>query len=124
MSKPLHAVLATAFAPPAGLPVPAHAGTGASPLAPARDSVDQLRAYLSWTPGVTGAAGSRPEVDKAIAAFRIHARKVPLSDGGYTMDHTPFVMLFDRNGHFVQTIAYREAEGTAVEKLRALIGTS
>ena len=88
---------------------------------PERDTVDQLRDYLSWTAGVTGAAGTRAEVDEAIAAFRIYARKVPLSDGSYTMDHTPFVMLFDRNGSFVQTIGYREETATAVDKLRALV---
>lgn len=88
---------------------------------PERDSVDQLREYLSWTPGVTGAAGTRAEADKAIAAFRVYAKKVPLSDGSYTMDHTPYVMLFGRNGRFVQTIAYREETGSAIDKLRALI---
>jgi len=88
---------------------------------PERDTVDQLREYLSWNAGVTGAASARAEVDRAIAAFRIYARKVPLSDGSYTMDHTPHVMRFDRNGAFVQTIAYREEARTAVGKLRDVI---
>ena len=65
---------------------------------PNRDSVDMLRDYVSWTPGVTGASGPAAEVDKAITAFKVIARKVPLSDGGYTMDHTAYVMLFDREG--------------------------
>jgi protein SCO1/2 len=91
---------------------------------PERDSVDQLRDYLSWTPGVVGAAGARAEVDKAIAAFKIYARKVPISGGGYTMDHSPFVMLFDRDGGFVQIIAYREKTESAVAKLRELISAS
>lgn len=91
---------------------------------PERDSVDQLREYLSWTPEVVGAAGLRDEVDKAIAAFRIYAKKVPLSDGSYTMDHTPFLLLFGRDGRFVETIAYREDEASALDKLRALIGAS
>ncbi len=91
---------------------------------PERDTLDLLRDYLSWTPGVVGAAGPRAEVDKAITAFRIFARKVPLSDGGYTMDHTPYVMLFDREGRFDQVIAYREGDESAVAKLRALVGAS
>ncbi|TPE51437.1 SCO family protein [Amaricoccus solimangrovi] len=89
---------------------------------PERDSVDGLRDYLSWSPGVTGAGGTRAEVDEALAAFRVYARKVPLSDGGYTMDHSSFVMLFDRDGRFVRNIGYREETGSAVAKLRALIG--
>lgn len=91
---------------------------------PERDSLDLLRDYLSWTPGVVGVAGSRAEVDKALAAFDVFARKVPLSDGSYTMDHTPYVMLFDRDGRFQQVIAYREAPESAEAKLKALIGAS
>lgn len=89
---------------------------------PERNSLEQLRDYLSWSEGVVGVSGPRTEIDKAIAAFRVYARKVPLSDGGYTMDHTPFVMLFGRDGQFVQTISYREDTTSAIGKLRALIG--
>ncbi len=89
---------------------------------PERDTIDLLRDYLSWTPGVVGVSGTRPEVDRAITAFKVYARKVPLSDGSYTMDHSPYVMLFDRNGHFDQVIGYRENDESAVAKLRALAG--
>ena len=89
---------------------------------PERDTLDLLRDYLSWTPGVVGVAGPPPEVEKAIPAFKVFARKVPLSDGGYTMDHTSYVMLFDRDGQFDEVIAYREATESAVAKLRSLIG--
>jgi protein SCO1/2 len=88
---------------------------------PERDGVEMLRDYISWTPGVTGASGSVAEVDKAIAAFKIFAKRIPLSDGGYTMDHTAYVMLFDRNGRFDQLIAYQEPTDSAVTKLRKLI---
>ncbi len=87
---------------------------------PERDTLDLLREYLSWTPGVVGVAGSRPEIDKAIAAFKVYASKVPLSDGSYTMDHTPYVMLFDRNGRFDRVIAYREDSASAEAKLRSV----
>lgn len=88
---------------------------------PERDSLDMLEQYISWTPGVVGASGSADEVAKAIESFKIFTRKVPLNDGGYTMDHSTYVMLFDRNGRFDQVIAYREPIDSAVAKLRRLI---
>lgn len=88
---------------------------------PERDDVDLLRDYVSWTGGVTGATGTPDEVAKAIAAFKIYARKVPLDDGGYTMDHSAYVMLFDRRGRFEELIAYQEATESAVARLRRLI---
>jgi protein SCO1/2 len=88
---------------------------------PERDSVDMLRDYVSWTPGVVGAGGSRAEVDKAIKAFKVFASKVPLSNGDYTMDHSAYVMLFDRDGRFDGVVSYQEAPESVVPKLRALV---
>ena len=88
---------------------------------PERDTVDMLRDYVSWTPGVVGASGSEAEVAKAIAAFKVYARKVPLDGGDYTMDHTAYVMLFDGDGRFDQVIAYQEPTDSALAKLRDLV---
>ncbi|MFO1142172.1 MAG: SCO family protein [Amaricoccus sp.] len=88
---------------------------------PERDGVDMLRSYLSWDPEVVGLSGSRAEIDKAIAAFKIYATKVPLKDGDYTMDHTAYVMLFDSAGRFDTVIGYQESTASAVDKLRKLI---
>lgn len=88
---------------------------------PERDTVPMMKDYLSWSEGVIGVTGSRAEVDKALKAFRIYARKVG-EGADYTMDHTAYVILFDRDGRFVQTISYQEAPETALPKLRALLG--
>ncbi|KFI27426.1 SCO family protein [Paenirhodobacter enshiensis] len=89
---------------------------------PERDTLPMLRDYLSWTDGVIGVTGPRPEIDKAIAAFRIYARKVPGQGSDYTMDHTASVMLFDSDGRFVEKIAYQEPIETVLPKLHRLIG--
>lgn len=88
---------------------------------PERDTIDVLGDYVSWVPGVTGVSGSREEIDKAISAFRIYARKVPLDDGGYTMDHSASVLLFDKNGDFFEPIGYQEGYDRAVGKIRRLL---
>ncbi len=87
---------------------------------PERDSAQVLGDYVSRVPGVSGVTGSRAETDKAIRAFRVIARKVPLEGGDYTMDHTASVMLFDRQGNFVQIVRCQEPLATAIPKLRAL----
>lgn len=88
---------------------------------PERDTPEMLGDYVSWVPGVTGVSGSREEIDKAIRAFRVYAQKVPLKDGGYTMDHSAYVLLFDRHGRFDQPISYQEDFDRAMGKIRQLI---
>lgn len=88
---------------------------------PARDTPEMLGDYVSWVPGVTGVSGSQEEIDKAIRAFRVYSQKVPLKDGGYTMDHSAFVLLFDDRGRFDQPIAYQEDFDQAIGKIRNLI---
>lgn len=87
---------------------------------PERDTVDMLGDYVSWAPGVTGVSGTPEQIEKAIRAFRIYAMKVPLDDGGYTMDHSSYVLLFDRKGRFTQLISYQEEIDQAIDKIRTL----
>lgn len=88
---------------------------------PERDSIDVLGDYVSWIPGVTGVSGTPEEVDKAIKAFRIYARKVPLDNGDYTMDHSTSVLLFDENGRLFEPIGYQEDYDRAVAKIRRML---
>ncbi|WP_138466953.1 SCO family protein [Poseidonocella sp. HB161398] len=87
---------------------------------PERDTVAQLRDYVSWVPGVTGVSGSPEEIAEAVRAFRIFARKVPLEQGGYTMDHTASVLLFGRNGKLAGVLPYQPDPDAAMEAIRAL----
>ncbi|MFV0490390.1 MAG: SCO family protein [Pseudorhodobacter sp.] len=87
---------------------------------PERDTVDQLRDYVSWAPGVVGVSGTREEIDKATKAFSIYSRKVPLEGGGYTMDHSANILLFDREGRFFEPIGYQEPLDRVVAKIRRL----
>lgn len=69
---------------------------------PERDTAETLKSYLgSFDPRIIGLTGERAAVDAAIKAYRGYAKKVPLKDGDYTMDHTALVYLMDRNGGFV-----------------------
>lgn len=88
---------------------------------PERDTAETLGDYVSWVPGVIGVSGSPEEVEKAIRAFRIYARKVPLDDGGYTMDHSASVLLFDKEGRLFEPIGYQEDYTRAVAKIRRML---
>ncbi len=87
---------------------------------PDRDTVDQLRDYVSWVPDTVGVSGSPEEIAKAIKAFKIYARKVPLEDGDYTMDHSANVLLFDADGRFFEPVGYQEAYDRALAKIRRM----
>jgi len=69
---------------------------------PERDTRAAMKDYLSsFDPHLKGLTGDPQAVAKAILAYRVYARKVPLKDGDYTMDHTALIYLMDRDGKFV-----------------------
>ena len=70
---------------------------------PDRDTAAAMKDYLSsFDPNLKGLTGTPDEVAKIISAYRVYARKVPLKDGDYTMDHTALIYLMDRDGKFVR----------------------
>jgi protein SCO1/2 len=69
---------------------------------PARDTPTVMKDYLSnFDPHLRGLTGDQASIDAAIKAYRVYAKKVPLDNGDYTMDHTALVYLMDKDGHFV-----------------------
>lgn len=88
---------------------------------PERDTPAVLGDYVSWLPGATGVTGNPEETAKALKAFRIFARKVPLEGGGYAMDHSAQVMLFDREGRYDQVFGYQTEPALAVARLREFL---
>ena len=89
---------------------------------PERDTLDILKDYVGWAPGVTGVTGRVEDVQKVVQSFNIYAEKVPTDDGDYTMDHSASVLLFDDAGRFVETIRYQEDHDVAVGKIKSLMG--
>lgn len=84
---------------------------------PERDTQPALKDYLSsFDPNITALTGD-PEAIAAVAkSYRAYYRKVPLKDGGYTMDHLVLVYLMDKNGRFVSRFNLnRPIEASAAE---------
>jgi protein SCO1/2 len=69
---------------------------------PERDTPKVIKDYLSnFDPHVRGLTGDPAAITAALKAYRVYAKKVPLENGDYTMDHTALVYLMDKNGHFI-----------------------
>jgi len=103
-------------------------GAGAEPFRivfvsvdPERDGPAELRNYLSLFPEpIVGLTGTQARIDHAKRQYGIFSQKVPDKAGGYTVDHTATVLLFDRNGNFVATIAAEEDDRVALDKLKRI----
>ena len=69
---------------------------------PDRDTPKVLKDYLSnFDPHLRGLTGDQAQIDAAIKEYRVYAKKVPLENGDYTMDHTAIVYLMDKDGRFI-----------------------
>ena len=69
---------------------------------PERDTPKVLKDYLSsFDPHLHGLTGNQAQINAAIKEYRVYAKKVPLENGDYTMDHTAVVYLMDKDGRFV-----------------------
>src|SRR6266478_3315155 len=69
---------------------------------PERDTTAAIKDYLSsFDPHLKGLTGDPAAIAKTISEYRVYAKKVPLKDGDYTMDHTTLTYLMDRDGKFV-----------------------
>lgn len=90
---------------------------------PERDTAALLAEYTdAFDPRIVGLTGTPDEIAAIAKVYRAYYRKVPTSQGDYTMDHTATIYLMDAQGRFAATIAYQEAADTALAKLRRLLG--
>jgi len=88
---------------------------------PERDTPADMGRYsaLFGTP-VIGLTGSPAAIEQVKKQYGIYSKKVPQPGGGYTVDHSATVLLFDGAGHFAATIATDEGDAAALDKLKAL----
>jgi len=92
---------------------------------PERDTPEVLNDYVNaFDSRITGVTGPVAEMDKALKAYRIYAKRVELEDDDYTMDHSAAVLLFRADGSLQGTISYGENPDTALAKLRRLVKNS
>src|SRR6188472_1303932 len=86
---------------------------------PERDTQEAMASYLSsFDPHLKGLTGDPAAVQKALSAFRVYAKKVPLKDGAYSMDHMALIYLMDREGRFVSPFDLKRSADAAAADLK------
>jgi protein SCO1 len=86
---------------------------------PERDTPDKLKDYVSsFHPRIFGLTGTPEEIATVEKEYRVYAKKVPLKDGDYTMDHTAVVYLMDKDGRFVAPFNLKKSADEAAADLR------
>jgi protein SCO1/2 len=86
---------------------------------PERDTPETIKDYLSsFDPHLVGLTGDPAAVAAVAKAYRVYFKKVPLDQGGYTMDHTAIIYLMDKQGRFVSPFSVKRTTETSVADLR------
>jgi protein SCO1/2 len=86
---------------------------------PERDTQPVLKDYLSsFDPHLSAFTGDLASIAAVAKEYRVYYKKVPLDDGGYTMDHTAIVYLMDKAGHFVSPFSLKRMPEAAAADLR------
>ena len=86
---------------------------------PERDTPAVINDYLSsFDPHLLGLTGDPAAIAAVAKAYRVYFKKVPLDEGGYTMDHTAIVYLMDKTGRFVSPFNLKRTNDAAAADLR------
>lgn len=89
---------------------------------PERDTPEVIKTYLqSFDPHLKGLTGSEAQVAKVMSAYRVYAKKIPLKDGDYTMDHTALIYLMDKKGQFVAPFNLKRTPEDAAADLKRFL---
>lgn len=89
---------------------------------PERDGPADVGKYAElFNAPIIGLTGSPAQIAQVKKQFGIFSQKVPDEDGGgYSVDHTASVLLFDRGGKFISTISPEEGDDAALAKLKRI----
>jgi cytochrome oxidase Cu insertion factor (SCO1/SenC/PrrC family) len=91
---------------------------------PARDTPEHLSDYVKlFHPRLIGLTGSADAIRKTADAYKVYYAKVDLNkDGGYTIDHTAFIYLMDRDGNYLGFFPPGTSAERMVEIIRPQLG--
>lgn len=88
---------------------------------PERDTPAVLKSYLrSFDARIRGVTGDPSEIRKLTKSLAIYHAKVETGGGVYSVDHSAIAVLLDSHGSYFGTIAYDEAQDTALAKVHRL----
>lgn len=92
---------------------------------PARDTLDVVKSYVEgFDPSIIGLVGDEAQTEAVKAAFGVlgeRAEGFAADDPYYLVDHTALTFLIGADGTFEGTVAYEEAQTTAIAKVKRLV---
>jgi cytochrome oxidase Cu insertion factor (SCO1/SenC/PrrC family) len=91
---------------------------------PERDTPAHLAEYVKlFHPRLIGLTGSAEAIRKAADAYKVYYARVDLNkDAGYTVDHTAFIYLMDRDGNYLGFFPPGTSADRMVEIIRPHLG--
>ena len=91
---------------------------------PERDTPAHLAEYVrQFDPRLIGLTGSTDAIRKAADAYKVYYAKVDLNkDAGYTVDHTAFIYLMDRDANYLGFFPPGTSADRMVEIIRPHLG--
>jgi protein SCO1/2 len=88
---------------------------------PANDGPKEVGQYAGlFNSPIIGLTGSPAQIAQVKKQFGIYAAPEPMKGGAMKMNHTATVLLFDRDGKFVATIATDEPDSSALAKMKRI----
>ena len=91
---------------------------------PERDTQEVMASYISnFHKSFIGLTGTMEQIEQAAKAYRIYYAKVkdPNSNLGYTMDHSTFTYLMDKNGKYLSHFGHNTKAHDMAEAIRNYI---
>jgi len=93
-------------------------------LDPERDDYEKVSEFANiFHKEIIGLSGSQEQVDKVALAWRVYKKKVLLEDSDleYTIDHSSFIYLMDRNGKYYTHFPHNVDAEEILKELKAFI---
>jgi len=92
-------------------------------LDPDRDTPQQLADYVPmFHPRLVGLSGDAAAIADAARAYRVYYARVPTKDADYTIDHSGFIYLMDRDGKYVGFFPPGTSGDQMADAIRPLLG--
>jgi protein SCO1/2 len=86
---------------------------------PARDTPEVLSTYIqNFDPRIVALTGSPEEVASAAKAYRVYFKKTDGGPAEYTVDHSAFVYLMDREGNFLSHFMFNASAETVASAIK------
>lgn len=89
------------------------------------DTPERVATYMeNFDPRIMGLTGSMEQVRQAAKNYGVFFRKVPLENGGYTIDHSAALYLLNPEGAVVRPYSWQDGAEVLAEKISAVMNES